>query len=63
MTRDEHACTAAAAETTGAPVMLAEGSVNVFEPFAMSVGGVAFVTHDTGVMTLILEQLEHAGAV
>ena len=48
LTRDEHACTAAAAETTGAPVMLAEGSVNVFGPFAMSAGGVAFVTHDTG---------------
>ena len=49
LTRDEHACTAAAAaETTGAPVMLAEGSVIVFGPFAMSVGGVVFVTHDTG---------------
>ena len=47
LTRDEHACTAAAAETTGTPVTLAEGSVNVFGPFAMYVGGVAFVTHDT----------------
>ena len=47
LTRDEHACTAAAAEPTGAPVMLTEGSVNVFGPFAMSVGGVAYVTHDT----------------
>ena len=48
LTRDEHACTAAAAEITGAPVTLAEGSVNIFGPFATSVGGVAFVTHDTG---------------
>ena len=48
LTRDEHACTASAAETTGAPVMLAEGSVNIFGPFAMFVGGVVFVTHDTG---------------
>ena len=48
LTRDEYACTAAAAETTGVPVTLAEGSVNVFGPFDMSVGGVVFVTHDTG---------------
>ena len=32
----------------GTPVRLGEGSVNVFGPFAMSVGGVAFVTHNTG---------------
>ena len=37
LTRDEHACPAAAAETTGAPVTLAEGLVNIFGPFAMSV--------------------------
>ena len=48
MTRDEHGCTAAAAETSGAPVKLAEGSINVLGPFAMSVVGVAFVTCDTG---------------
>ena len=48
MTRDEHVCTAAAAITTGAPVTLAEGSVNIFGPFAMSVGGEASVIHDTG---------------
>ena len=48
LTRDEHACTASAAETTGTPVTLAEGSVNIFGPFTTSVGGVAFVTHDTG---------------
>ena len=64
LTRDEHACTTAAAETTGSPVMLAEGSVNIFGPFSTSVGGVIFVIHDTGdAVTLILEQLEHAGAV
>ena len=48
LTRDEHACTTSAAETTGAPVTLAEGSVNILGPFAMFVGGVIFVTHDTG---------------
>ena len=63
LTRGEHACTTSAAETTGAPVMLAEGSVNIFGPFATSVGGVIFVTHDTGGGDLILEQLEHVGAV
>ena len=30
LTRDEHAYTTSAAETTGAPVTLAEGSVNIF---------------------------------
>ena len=57
MTKDEHACTAAAAETTGTPVTLAEGSVNIFGLFATFVGGVAMLYEKQGAVTLILEQL------